>query len=139
MCICALQTKTVGAVQSYVGFRLRRTGYKFVPFVCFYVLGYLLLLVKRVCCLLRDYLIAAAVGAHCVVFSSCRCCCRYCSILSSSIADPVKDVPPGRLVHLLKQAYAYQIEFNRYNPKVTPKVTRYISAACIFMFGVSCC
>ena len=31
-------------------------------------------------------------------------------------------IPPGRLISLLKQAYAYQMEFSRYRPTVTPKV-----------------
>ncbi|KAI9206639.1 WD40-repeat-containing domain protein [Polychytrium aggregatum] len=32
-------------------------------------------------------------------------------------------VPPQRLLTLLQQAVAYQIEFARYHPKITPKVT----------------
>ncbi|CAM9546593.1 unnamed protein product, partial [Choristocarpus tenellus] len=31
-------------------------------------------------------------------------------------------MPPNRLVTLLQQAVAYQVEFNRYHPKVTPLV-----------------
>ncbi|KAJ3298013.1 hypothetical protein HK104_011237 [Borealophlyctis nickersoniae] len=32
-------------------------------------------------------------------------------------------VPPHRLLNLLRQAVAYQIEFSRYHPRVAPKVT----------------
>ena len=45
-------------------------------------------------------------------------------ILDSDIA-PRDDsvVEPDRLLHLLRQASAYQVEFSRYHPKITPKVT----------------
>ena len=32
-------------------------------------------------------------------------------------------VPPNRLLHLLRQAVAYQVEFSRYHPKIAPKIT----------------
>ena len=38
---------------------------------------------------------------------------------SSSVISP----PSGRLLKLLQQAVAYQIEFARYHPRTTPKIT----------------
>lgn len=32
------------------------------------------------------------------------------------------DLPPNRMLHLLRQAVAYQMEFTRYHPKVAPKI-----------------
>jgi hypothetical protein len=42
----------------------------------------------------------------------------------------VRDVPPGRLLHLVRQAYMYQIEFSRYTPPVPPRVRRHARACC---------
>jgi len=33
------------------------------------------------------------------------------------------DLPPNRLLHLLRQSVAYQMEFTRYHPKVAPKIS----------------
>ena len=33
----------------------------------------------------------------------------------------------GRLLALVKQAVAYQIESSRYHPRATPKITTYVS------------
>eukprot|EP01087_Luapelamoeba_hula_P022214 TRINITY_DN7906_c0_g1_i1.p1 TRINITY_DN7906_c0_g1~~TRINITY_DN7906_c0_g1_i1.p1 ORF type:complete len:601 (+),score=60.46 TRINITY_DN7906_c0_g1_i1:221-1804(+) len=41
---------------------------------------------------------------------------------SNRRAEATKQVPPNRLLHLLRQAVAYQIEFSRYHPKVAPKI-----------------
>lgn len=35
-------------------------------------------------------------------------------------------IPPSRLLTLLRQAVAYQIEFSRYHPKVAPAVHSYV-------------
>jgi len=37
------------------------------------------------------------------------------------------EVPEGRLLHLLQQAAAYQVEFSRYHPKTTPRLATYVS------------
>ena len=34
-------------------------------------------------------------------------------------------VPNNRLISLLRQAVAYQVESSRYHPQVTPKITTY--------------
>ena len=36
-----------------------------------------------------------------------------------------KKVPPQRLLGLLRQAVAYQMEFSRYHPQVAPKIHSY--------------
>ncbi|KAI9143299.1 WD40-repeat-containing domain protein [Paraphysoderma sedebokerense] len=41
----------------------------------------------------------------------------------SSEKDGSVYVPPNRLLSLLRQAVAYQIEFSRYHPRIAPKVT----------------
>lgn len=33
-----------------------------------------------------------------------------------------QEVQPQRLLHLLKQAVRYQVEFSRYHPKVVPSI-----------------
>lgn len=35
-------------------------------------------------------------------------------------------VPPNRLVTLLRQAVAYQIQFSRYHPKIAPAVNSHV-------------
>ncbi|OQR91077.1 hypothetical protein THRCLA_22491 [Thraustotheca clavata] len=37
--------------------------------------------------------------------------------------DPYTNIPEDRLVNLLRQSVAYQMEFSRYHPKTIPKVT----------------
>jgi len=38
--------------------------------------------------------------------------------------DPSENhLPPSRLLTLIKQALAYQVESSRYHPKVKPKIT----------------
>lgn len=39
-------------------------------------------------------------------------------------------IPPSRLLTLLRQAVAYQIEFSRYHPKVAPAVHSYVALHC---------
>jgi hypothetical protein len=38
-------------------------------------------------------------------------------------------VPPNRLVTLLRQAVAYQIQFSRYHPKIAPAVNSHVSSS----------
>eukprot|EP00698_Gefionella_okellyi_P005108 TRINITY_DN14689_c0_g1_i1.p1 TRINITY_DN14689_c0_g1~~TRINITY_DN14689_c0_g1_i1.p1 ORF type:complete len:564 (-),score=73.00 TRINITY_DN14689_c0_g1_i1:15-1637(-) len=42
---------------------------------------------------------------------------------SSDEIDPVKEVPPQRLLHLLKQSFIHQIQASRYKPKIAPRIT----------------
>lgn len=37
---------------------------------------------------------------------------------------PAQEIPPDRLIHLLQQAVAYQMEFQRYHPLLVPQVKR---------------
>eukprot|EP00611_Tribonema_gayanum_P009671 TRINITY_DN19495_c0_g1_i4.p1 TRINITY_DN19495_c0_g1~~TRINITY_DN19495_c0_g1_i4.p1 ORF type:complete len:219 (+),score=65.81 TRINITY_DN19495_c0_g1_i4:1780-2436(+) len=41
----------------------------------------------------------------------------------ASLADASQEIPPDRLVTLLQQAVAYQMEFRRYHPRMVPEVT----------------
>ncbi|KAJ3380462.1 hypothetical protein HDU84_005916 [Entophlyctis sp. JEL0112] len=42
---------------------------------------------------------------------------------STSKQNPGAFIPPHRLLTLLRQAVAYQVEFSRYHPRITPKVS----------------
>lgn len=45
-------------------------------------------------------------------------------MFESEVAEKENNyVPPKRLLKLLKQAVAYQVEFARYHPNVTPKIS----------------
>ncbi|XXQ34984.1 WD40 repeat-containing protein SMU1 [Plasmodiophora brassicae] len=60
---------------------------------------------------------------------------QFEAILQSEV-DTIRscdDVPAGRLVELLQQAVAYQIEFSRYHPKLKTRVTSLLSDHCNFL------
>ncbi|KAL7747329.1 hypothetical protein RI367_007383 [Sorochytrium milnesiophthora] len=42
---------------------------------------------------------------------------------NSTVKHIFTYVPPGRLLHLMRQAAAYQVDFARYHPRVAPKLT----------------
>jgi COMPASS component SWD3 len=43
-------------------------------------------------------------------------------IENNDLAVTRQEVQPQRLLHLLKQAVRYQVEFSRYHPKVVPSI-----------------
>jgi COMPASS component SWD3 len=45
------------------------------------------------------------------------------AVSASAIADAAQEMPPDRLVTLLRQAVAFQMEFRRYHPRMAPAVT----------------
>eukprot|EP00124_Ichthyophonus_hoferi_P004443 Ihof_evm2s489 gene=Ihof_evmTU2s489 len=47
---------------------------------------------------------------------------KFENILELENLVPEIDIPPNRLLELLRQAVSYQIEFSRYHPKMVPKI-----------------